>query len=131
MPVAGTWNLNVNMTLAPGAGRATSSNIVRVPGGGLHARWVENELELAPLTHESTVAQVVPELAGVVNDPAHGMYAYETHVAFLDATFVVFLDADAGSYLYAAVPGPGFACPAPSDEVVDCYDSVVIKGTRR
>jgi hypothetical protein len=131
IPVGGTWNLNVNLALAPDAGQARSSNIVRAPGGGLHARWVENELDLAPLTHESSVAQVVPALAGVVNDPAHGIYAYETHVSFLHATFVVVFDAGSGAYLYAAVPGPGFGCPAPSAEVTECYDTVLVEGTGR
>jgi hypothetical protein len=131
LPVAGAWNLNVNVTLAPDAGRAKASNIVRMPGGGIAARWMENELHLAPLTHESSVAQVVPDLVGVVNDPAHGIYAYETHVAFQDSTFVVVYDANEGHYLYAAVPGPEFVCPAPSEDVPECYDSVLIEGASR
>jgi hypothetical protein len=141
LPVAGTWNLNVNLNLTP-AGRAKVSNIVLMPGGGIAARWMENELDLAPLTRESSVAQVVPDLVGVVNDPDRGIYAYETHVAFEDRTFVVVYDANGvfydendnerrGLYLYATVPGPDFACPAPSVDVPKCYDTVLIQGTRR
>lgn len=131
MPVRGTWNLNVNLTRAPGQGQPRVAMIVKYIGGGLHARWVENELELTGLTTESSIAAVIPDLVGVVNDPAHGVYAYQGRLAFLDATVVVFHDTGTGRFFYAVVPGTGYACPAPSAEVTECYDSVFVEGTSR
>jgi hypothetical protein len=127
----GRWNLNVNVAAGPDEARAQASLLVMVPGEGMSARWMENELALVPLRAQSVVADVVPALDGVVHDPAGGVYAFTSHVEFQDGTFVVVYDTGEDWFAYAFVPGPDFVCPAPSAEITECYDSVLIEGISR
>jgi hypothetical protein len=127
MPVRGTWNLAINTSLRAD-GQARAALVVKNTGGGLHALWTEAALTLVPLTSPSIVGNVIPEAAGVINDPASGIRAYTTRVAFLDATMVLVLDENTGTFFYAAVPGEGYACEASDD---DCYDSVYVEGSVR
>ena len=127
----GRWNLVVNVAGGPDMARARASILVHVPGEGISARWMENELALVPLTAQSVVADVVPNFVGVVHDPADGVYAFESYVAWGDATFAMVYYTATGQFAYGYVPGPQYACPAPSDEVPECYDSVFIEGISR
>lgn len=131
IPTDGRWNLVVNVAGGSEVARARASILVHVPGEGISARWMENELALVPLTTQSVVADVVPAFVGVVHDPAAGVYAFESHVAWGDATFAIAYDTETGRFAYGYVPGPEYACPAPSDAVPVCYDSVFIEGISR
>ncbi len=131
IPTDGRWNLVVNVAGGPDMARARASILVHVPGEGISARWMENELALVPLTAQSVVADVVPNFVGVVHDPADGVYAFESYVAWGDATFAMVYYTATGQFAYGYVPGPQYACPAPSDEVPECYDSVFIEGISR
>lgn len=124
MPVRGNWNLNVNVSQDP-AGIAKAALVVKMVGGGLHALWTEDQMDLAPLMTPSRVGDVIPEARGVVNDPAAGVWAYTTAIGYRHATMVVVLDANSGAFFYAAVPGEGYTCD-PDD--TGCYDSVLVEG---
>jgi len=131
IPTDGRWNLVVNVASGSDLARARASILVHVPGEGISARWMENELALVPLTAQSVVADVVPDFVGVVHDPADGVYAFESHVAWGDATFAIVYYSATGRFAYGYVPGPEYACLAPSNEVPECYDSVFIEGISR
>ena len=131
IPTDGRWNLVVNVAGGPDMARARASILVHVPGEGISARWMENELALVPLTAQSVVADVVPDFVGVIHDPADGVYAFESDVAWGDATFAIVYYTATGRFAYGYVPGPEYACLAPSNEVPECYDSVFIEGISR
>ncbi|HEX5826695.1 MAG TPA: hypothetical protein VFY23_04185 [Candidatus Limnocylindrales bacterium] len=127
MPVRGTWALAINTNKRPD-GHAKAVMVVKYTGGGLHVLWTEEALELVPLTSPSIVGSVIPEAAGVVNDPANGIHAYTTRVAFRNATMVLVVNEGTGTFFYAAAPGEGGACPASDTK---CYDSVYVEGSVR
>lgn len=127
MPVRGDWNLNVNLTLEPGQGRARAVMVVRYVDGGLHALWTPGAMDLRPLTSESEASAVLTDLGGVVNDPAEGLYAFSGRLAFLDSTIFVVYNAGSETFFYAALPGPD--CVPPADIPDACFFAPEVFGT--
>lgn len=132
LPLGGVWNLNINM--ATGTPRATAQFIVRyvpddavfgMPAHGLHALWVPSFLALKPLTAPSPAAGVIPQAAGVVNDPAHGVYAFGQSLPTADV--VVIANVATGHFFYAAA-ATAMQCP-PADVDPMCFDSVLVAGS--
>ncbi len=129
LPLAGDWNLNINMNLAPDEGRAKAVVVVRYPEGGLHALWTPSAVTLEPLTTESPLSALIPELDGAVNAPADGIYIYQARLTFMDATMVFYYNDDTKAFFYAAMNGVAYTCPAPSPDVVFCFDRLQVSGT--
>ncbi len=132
LPLGGIWNVNVNFAQA--TPRATAQFVVRYvsddaalgfPPHGLHALWTPSFLELRPLTAASPAAAVIADAAGIVYDPAHGVYAFTADLP--GVTTIVVVNTQTNRFFYAGVATPA-ACQPPEVDP-SCFDSVQVIGS--